>query len=78
MRFTLLSEGLPTTLCQKIMLGASVQVRVNLTRKEHLTRMTSLFDLAKDCCTDERERQALDQVFSDWWVPGFDKKVDLS
>lgn len=79
MGFTLLPEGLPTTLCQKIMtIVASVQVRENPTVKERLTRMSSLFDLAKDCCTDVRERQALDQVFSDWWVPGFDKKIDLS
>ena len=67
------------TLCQKVMaIATSVQVRANPTAKEQLTRMTYLFDFAKECCADERERKVLDQIFSDWWLPGFDKKIDLS
>jgi len=79
MGFTLFPEGLPMTLCQKVMaIATSVQVRANPTAKEQLTRMTYLFDFAKECCADERERKVLDQIFSDWWLPGFDKKIDLS
>lgn len=28
------------------------------------------FSLAKACTNDQRERDALDEVFSEWWLPG--------
>jgi len=79
MAFALSPEGLPTLLCQRIMaMAAPVQVRATPATEERLARMTNLFDLARACCGDERERHALDQVFSEWWRPGFDKQIDLS
>jgi len=79
MGFGLSSEGLPTSLCQRIMaIAAPVQVRAAPTTEEQLARMKNLFDLAKACCAEERERHALDQVFSEWWRPGFGKQIDWS
>ncbi len=79
MSVSLSPEGLPTSLCQRISdIANSVQVRSDPTPEELLTRMSNLFDLAKACCADERERHALDQVFSGWWRPGFGRQIDLS
>ena len=67
------------SLCQRVMaVATSVQVRVNPTTEEQLVRMSNLFDLAKACCAEEREQHALDEVFSQWWRPGFGKQIDLS
>jgi len=79
MGFSLLPEGLPASSCERIMtIAASIQVRESAKAEDQLARMSALFELAKDCCTDDRERQALDQMFSDWWRPGFGKQIDLS
>ncbi|WCF27556.1 hypothetical protein [Xylella fastidiosa] len=79
MAFGLLEEGLPRCLWERVRaISGSVQVRGEPTHKEHLARMSTLFDLAKACCADERERDALDQMFSQWWRPGFDKQINFS
>lgn len=79
MGFSLSPEGLPTSLCQRVMaVATSVQVRVNPTTEEQLVRMSNLFDLAKACCAKECEQHALEEVFSQWWRPGFGKQIDLS
>lgn len=78
MGFALLPEGLPISLCQRtIAIASSMQIRAIPTIEEQLVRMTNLFDLAKSCSGDERERQALEQVFSEWWRPGFGKQIRL-
>lgn len=79
MGFTLQPEGLPEDLCRKISsIAGRIQIRPNLTKEDQLTRTKNLFDLAKQCCGEERERQALDQIFSEWWQPGFGKVIDMS
>jgi len=79
MAFALSPEGLPMPLCQRIIATAAlVQVRAAPTAEEQLTRMTNLFALARACCEDVRERHALDEVFSEWWRPGFGKQIDMS
>jgi len=78
MGFSLSPEGLPMSLCQRITtIAAAVQVRTNPTGEEQLARMSTLYKLAKACCADGRERQALDEVFSEWWRPGFGKQISL-
>lgn len=37
---------------------------------EQLARMKTLFNLAKAWTDDQRERDALDEVFAEWWLPG--------
>ncbi len=59
-------------------MAAQVRVRATPTTEERTVRMTNLFGLARACCGDERERHALDQVFSEWWRPGIGKQIDLS
>lgn len=77
--FALSPEGLPMSFCDSIRaIAASVQVRATPTSDEQLTRMSNLFDLAKTYCKDERERQALDQMYQEWWLPGFGNKIDVS
>jgi hypothetical protein len=44
--------------------------RGTTTLDEQRTRMKRLFNLAKSWVNDERERDALDEIFSDWWLPG--------
>ncbi|WP_230873187.1 hypothetical protein [Xylella fastidiosa] len=79
MGFSLLEEGLPRSLWERVMaIRTSVQVRGEPTHQEHVARMSTLFDLAKACCADERERHALDQMFSQWWRPGFGKQINFS
>lgn len=79
MCFSFSPEGLPTSLCQRIVaIASTVKVRVNPTVEEQLARISNLFDLAKACCAEEREQHALDQVFSQWWRPGFGREIDLS
>jgi len=79
MCFSLSPEGLPESLCQRIVtIASSVQVRANPTAEEQLARMSNLFDLAKATCAEEREQHALEQVFSQWWRPGFGMQIDLS
>jgi len=43
--------------------------RGTATLDEQRTRMKRLFNLAKSWVNDERERDALDEIFSDWWLP---------
>ncbi|MEN9492257.1 MAG: hypothetical protein RJA63_2706 [Pseudomonadota bacterium] len=79
MGFWLFSEGLPASLCERIVtIATSIQVRACTKAEDQLARMSALFELANECCTEDRERLALDQVFSDWWRPGFGKQIDLS
>ncbi|HHW4670162.1 MAG TPA: hypothetical protein ACQGQJ_11415 [Xylella fastidiosa subsp. multiplex] len=79
MAFSLLEEGLPRSLWERVMaISTSVQVRGEPTHQEHVARMSTLFDLAKACCADERELHALDQMFSQWWRPCFGKQIDFS
>lgn len=79
MGFSLSPEGLPTSLCQRIMaIATSVQVRANPTTEEQLARISNLFNLAKACCAEEREQHALDLVFSQWLRRGFGMQIDLS
>lgn len=79
MAFSLSSEGLPEALCQKIVsIASSGRIRSISTAKEQLNRMINLFSLAKECCTQDREQQAVDQIFREWWRPGFGKPIVLS
>ncbi|ALR01381.1 hypothetical protein [Xylella fastidiosa] len=79
MDFSLLEEGLPRSLCERVMaISNSVQVRGEPTHEQHVARISTLFGLAKACCADERERDALDQMFLQWWRPGFGKQIDFS
>lgn len=55
-----------------------VDVRTSVTGDETLMRVTNLFEYAKACCGDERARLALDEIYLEWWLPGFGKKIDLS
>lgn len=47
-----------------------LQVREVSTLDEQLARMKTIFNLAKVWTNDQRERDALDEVFSEWWLPG--------
>lgn len=79
MAFSFLPEGLPANLCQRILtMATSVRVRCNPTIQEQRERMSALFNLAKAFCAKECEQRALDQVFSQWWLPGFGREFDLS
>ncbi|MFO6419221.1 hypothetical protein ACLBKS_03355 [Hylemonella sp. W303a] len=48
----------------------SLQARGVATLDEQLARMKTAFKLAKAWTTDQRECDALDEVFSEWWLPG--------
>ena len=48
----------------------SLQAREMSTLDEQLARMKTVFNLAKAWTKDQRERDALDEVFSEWWLPG--------
>lgn len=48
----------------------SLHARKTATLDEQLVRMKNLFNLAKAWTNDQRERDALDEVFSEWWLPG--------
>lgn len=48
----------------------SLQARGRPTLDEQLERMKTVFGLAKAWSSDQRERDALDEVFSEWWLPG--------
>ena len=77
--FGLAPDGLPPHMAEQIAgILAQVQVRGDITGEEGLTRVTNLFEHAKTCCAEERERQALDEIYADWWRPGFGKEIDLS
>jgi hypothetical protein len=79
MCFSLSPEGLPESLRQRIVTTASsVQVRANPTAAQQLARVSNLFALAKAFCAEEPERDALEQVFTQWWRPGFGMQMDLS
>jgi hypothetical protein len=79
MCFSLFPEGLPEPWCRRIVaIASSVQVRANPTAAQQLARVSKLFDLAKAFCAKEPERHALEQVFSQWWRPGFGMQMDLS
>lgn len=72
-------EGLPICMHQRIVdFAKSIHARITSTTDEQLVRMSNLFNLAKTYCSDPREREALDQMFSEWWSPGFSRKFDLS
>ncbi len=47
-----------------------LQARGMSTLDEQLARMNTIFNLAKAWTNDQRERDALDEVFSEWWLPG--------
>ena len=53
----------------------SLQAREKPTLDEQLARMKTVFSLAKAWATDQRERDALDEVFSEWWLPGHDVAI---
>lgn len=53
----------------------SLQARQGATLDEQLARMKTVFSLAKEWTNDQRERDALDEVFSDWWLPGHGMKI---
>lgn len=53
----------------------SLQARGMSTLDEQLARMKTIFNLAKDLTKDQRERDALDEVFSEWWLPGHGVKI---
>jgi hypothetical protein len=48
----------------------ALQTRGMPTLDEQLARMRTLFRLAKAWTDDQRERDALDEVFAEWWLPG--------
>lgn len=48
----------------------SLQIRGMPTLDEQLARMKTVFNLAKALTNDLRERDALDEVYSEWWLPG--------
>ena len=48
----------------------SLQARRMPTLDEQRARMKTVFNLAKAWTNDQRERDALDEVFSEWWLPG--------
>ena len=48
----------------------ALQTRGMTTLDEQLSRMRTLFTLAKSWTDDQRERDALDEVFAEWWLPG--------
>lgn len=75
MRFTIASEILPANFYQQITdIITKIEVRDNITANEQQNRMSNLFDVAKNCCTDGREKSALDQIFSEWSCPALGKK----
>lgn len=79
MAFGLAPDGLSALMAARIGdILAQVQVRSDVTEKDGLIRVTNLFDCAKTCCADERERQALDEIYADWWRPGFGREIELS
>ena len=47
-----------------------LQARGMPTLDEQLARMKTVFNLAKALTNDQRERDALDEVFSEWWLTG--------
>ncbi|MGG4603762.1 hypothetical protein ACLPHM_03100 [Paenalcaligenes sp. Me131] len=48
----------------------SLQTRTRASLDEQLARMKTVFKLAKAWTNDQRERDALDEMFSEWWLPG--------
>lgn len=54
----------------------NLQPRASATPDEQLSRMKNVFSLAKACTTDQRERDALDEVFSEWWLPGHGLEIE--
>lgn len=48
----------------------SLEARGKPTLDEQRARMKTVFNLAKAWTNDQRERDALDEVFSEWWLPG--------
>ena len=53
----------------------NLQARGVSTLDEQLARMKNVFSLAKAWTNDQRERDALDEVFSEWWLPGHGVEV---
>ena len=53
----------------------SLQTRQRATLDEQLARMKTVFNLAKAWTNDQRERDALDEVFSEWWLPGHGMEI---
>ena len=53
----------------------TLQAREMPTPDEQLARMKNVFNLAKSWSNDQRERDALDEVFSEWWLPGHGKAI---
>lgn len=80
MGFCMAGEELPSSLCEQVMrLMQQVEIRHGTpTLDTQLARMSNLFDLAKTLSKDEREHQALDDVFSEWWRPGLGEPMNLS
>lgn len=77
--FALAPDGLPEPMIKQIGgILEQVDVRTSVTGDETLMRVTNLFEYAKACCGDERARLALDEIYLEWWLPGFGKKIDLS
>lgn len=58
------------TYAQIVEVVKSLQARERTTPDEQLARMKTVFKLAKAWTNDQRERDALDEVFSEWWLPG--------
>lgn len=54
----------------------SLQFRATSTLDEQLARMKNVFNLAKAWTNDQRERDALNDVFSEWWLPGHGLKIE--
>ncbi|MBB5371253.1 MULTISPECIES: hypothetical protein [unclassified Janthinobacterium] len=54
----------------------NLQPRATSTPGEQLARMKNVFSLAKACTNDQRERYALDKVFSEWWLPGHGLEIE--
>lgn len=48
----------------------SLQTRNRASLDEQLARMKTVFKLAKAWTNDQRERDALDEMLSEWWLPG--------
>lgn len=79
MSFSLAPEGLPEVLCKRVInIMMLHRVRANPTIQEQQVRILNLFNLAKTFCTDEHEQCALNQIFSQWWLPGFKKQINFS
>jgi hypothetical protein len=65
----------PNELCQEAFdrvagVALSLRAREKPTLHEQLARMKTVFSLAKAWTNDQRERDALDEVFFEWWLPG--------